>query len=218
MFLLQFEEKAIVGASPEMLVRCENDRLEYRPIAGTRPRGKTIAEDEALAEEMRLDKKEVAEHLMLVDLGRNDLGRVAEYGSVTVETLMSVEKYSHVQHLVSSLSAKLRAGFDRFDALAACFPAGTVSGAPKVRAIEIIRKLEPTPRGVYAGAVGYFDYAGNMDTCIAIRTLVLENGVAQIQAGAGIVADSVPALEFEETVNKAKVLLKAIEIAETGPV
>ncbi len=218
MFLLQFENKAIVGASPEMLVRCENDRLEYRPIAGTRPRGKTTAEDEALAEEMRLDKKEVAEHLMLVDLGRNDLGRVAEYGSVQVDTLMSVEKYSHVQHLVSSLSAKLRAGFDRFDALAVCFPAGTVSGAPKVRAIEIIRKLEPTPRGVYAGAVGYFDYAGNMDTCIAIRTLVLENGVAQIQAGAGIVADSVPALEFEETVNKAKVLLKAIEIAETGSV
>ncbi|MBK8304288.1 MAG: anthranilate synthase component I family protein [Chloracidobacterium sp.] len=218
MFLLQFEDKAIVGASPEMLVRCENDRLEYRPIAGTRPRGKTTAEDEALAEEMRCDKKEVAEHLMLVDLGRNDLGRVAEYGSVKVDTLMSVEKYSHVQHLVSSLSAKLRRGLDRFDALAACFPAGTVTGAPKVRAIEIIRNLEPTPRGVYAGAVGYFDYAGNMDTCIAIRTLVLENGVAKIQAGAGIVADSVPALEFEETVNKARVLLKAIEIAESGSV
>ncbi len=218
MFLLHFENKAIVGASPEMLVRCENDRLGYRPIAGTRPRGKTVAEDDALAEEMRLDKKEVAEHLMLVDLGRNDLGRVAEYGSVKVDTLMNVEKYSHVQHLVSSLSAKLRNGFDRFDALAACFPAGTVSGAPKVRAIEIIRNLEPTLRGVYAGAVGYFDYAGNMDTCIAIRTLVLENGVAQIQAGAGIVADSVPELEFEETVNKAKVLLKAIEIAESGSV
>lgn len=216
MFLLQFEDKAIVGASPEMLVRCENDRLEYRPIAGTRPRGKTTDEDDALAKEMRLDKKEVAEHLMLVDLGRNDLGRVAEYGSVKVDTLMNVEKYSHVQHLVSSLSAKLRKGFDRFDALAACFPAGTVSGAPKVRAIEIIRDLEPTPRGVYAGAVGYFDYAGNMDTCIAIRTLVLENGVAKIQAGAGIVADSVPALEFEETVNKARVLLKAIEIAESS--
>ncbi len=218
MFLLQFENKAIVGASPEMLVRSENDRLEYRPIAGTRPRGKTSEEDDALAEEMRLDKKEVAEHLMLVDLGRNDLGRVAEYGSVTVDSLMSVEKYSHVQHLVSSLSAKLRKGFDRFDALAACFPAGTVSGAPKVRAIEIIRNLEPTRRGVYAGAVGYFDYAGNMDTCIAIRTLVLENGVAKIQAGAGIVADSVQELEFEETVNKARVLLKAIEIAESGSV
>ena len=218
MFLLQFDDRAIVGASPEMLVRCENRRLEYRPIAGTRRRGKSTAEDEALAEEMRHDKKEVAEHQMLVDLGRNDLGRVAEYGSVTVETLMTVEKYSHVQHLVSSLSAKLRDGLDRFDALAACFPAGTVSGAPKVRAIEIIRDLESTPRGVYAGAVGYFDYAGNMDMCIAIRTLVLENGVAKIQAGAGIVADSVPELEFEETVNKARVLLKAVEIAESGVV
>ncbi|CAN5330695.1 anthranilate synthase component I [soil metagenome] len=218
MFLLQFADKAVVGASPEMLARCEGGRLEYRPIAGTRARGKTVAEDAALAEEMRLDKKEVAEHLMLVDLGRNDLGRVAEYGSVSVDTLMSVEKYSHVQHLVSSLSAKLRDGLDRFDALAACFPAGTVSGAPKVRAIEIIRELEPDERGVYAGAVGYFDYSGNMDTCIAIRTLVLENGIAHIQAGAGIVADSVPASEFDETVNKAKVLLKAIEIAESGAV
>ncbi|MEO7660448.1 MAG: anthranilate synthase component I family protein, partial [Pyrinomonadaceae bacterium] len=218
MFLINMGERSIVGASPEMLVRCENDRLEYRPIAGTRHRGKDAAEDAALAEEMRLDTKEVAEHLMLVDLGRNDLGRVAEYGSVTVETLMSVEKYSHVQHLVSSLSAQLRKGLDRFDALAACFPAGTVSGAPKVRAIEIIRDLEPTERGVYAGSVGYFDYSGNMDMCIAIRTLVLENGVAKIQAGAGIVADSVPALEFEETVNKAKVLLRAVEIAESGAV
>ena len=218
MFLLEFDGKSIVGASPEMLVRCENERLEYRPIAGTRPRGENTAKDETLAEEMRRDQKEVAEHLMLVDLGRNDLGRVAEYGSVAVDMLMKVEKYSHVQHLVSSLSAKLRKGFDRFDALAACFPAGTVSGAPKVRAIEVIRDLEPTERGVYAGAVGYFDYSGNMDTCIAIRTLVLENGVARIQAGAGIVADSVPELEFEETVNKAKVLLKAIEIAESGAV
>lgn len=218
MFLLKFGEKAIVGASPEMLVRCENGRLEYRPIAGTRQRGQNAAEDHTLAEEMRLDKKEVAEHLMLVDLGRNDLGRVAEYGSVTVDTLMGVEKYSHVQHLVSSLSAKLRPGLDRFDALAACFPAGTVSGAPKVRAIQIIRELEPNERGVYSGAVGYFDYSGNMDSCIAIRTLVLENGVAKVQAGAGIVADSVPELEFDETVNKAKVLLRAIEIAETGRV
>ncbi len=218
MFLLDFGEKQVIGASPEMLVRCESDRLEYRPIAGTRHRGKTAAEDDALAEEMRLDNKEVAEHLMLVDLGRNDLGRVAEYGSVTVDTLMSVEKYSHVQHLVSSLSAKLRKGLDRFDALASCFPAGTVSGAPKVRSIEIIREIEPTPRGIYAGAVGYFDYTGNMDTCIAIRTLVLENGFAKIQAGAGIVADSVPELEFEETVNKAKGLLRAVEIAEGGTI
>ena len=214
MFLLRFGAKTIVGASPEMLVKCTDRRLEYRPIAGTRHRGKTTAEDDALADEMRVDTKEVAEHLMLVDLGRNDLGRVAKFGSVKVDALMTVEKYSHVQHLVSSLSAELADGKDRFDALAACFPAGTVSGAPKVRAIEIIRGLEPTPRGVYAGAVGYFDYSGNMDTCIAIRTLVIENGVATIQAGAGIVADSVPPAEFDETVNKAKGLMKAIDIAE----
>ncbi len=215
MFLLQFEDRSVIGASPEMLVRCRGRSLEYRPIAGTRPRGTTPEEDNELATEMKADKKEVAEHLMLVDLGRNDLGRVAEYGSVGVENLMSVEKYSHVQHLVSDLRATLRDGLDRFDALAACFPAGTVSGAPKVRAIEIIQELEPTKRGIYAGAVGYFDYSGNMDTCIAIRTLVLENGVARVQAGAGIVADSVPEREFEETVNKAKALLRAVEIAES---
>lgn len=216
MFLLEFDDKAIVGASPELLVRCEGEKLEYRPIAGTRPRGRTNSEDDALAVEMSNDTKEVAEHMMLVDLGRNDLGRVAEFGSVKVAALMAVEKYSHVQHLVSSLTAKLASGKDRFDALAACFPAGTVSGAPKVRAIEIIRASEPTPRGVYAGAVGYFDYTGNMDTCIAIRTLVLEDGVAKIQAGAGIVADSIPEKEFDETVNKAKVLMHAIDIAESG--
>jgi anthranilate synthase component 1 len=216
MFLLQLNDRSVIGASPEMLVKCSDRELEYRPIAGTRRRGKTSDEDAQLADEMRADKKEVAEHLMLVDLGRNDLGRVAEYGSVKVDGLMSVEKYSHVQHLVSYLSATLRPEFDRFDALAACFPAGTVSGAPKVRAIEIIQKMEPTPRGIYAGAVGYFDYSGNMDTCITIRTLVLEDGVARVQAGAGIVADSVPELEFEETVNKARALLKAIEIAEGG--
>ena len=216
MFLLEFDDKAIVGASPEMLVRATSEKLEYRPIAGTRPRGRTNGEDDALAVEMSNDEKEVAEHMMLVDLGRNDLGRVADFGSVKVEGLMAVEKYSHVQHLVSSLAAKLTSGKDRFDALAACFPAGTVSGAPKVRAIQIIRELEPTRRGVYAGTVGYFDYTGNMDTCIAIRTLVLENGVAKIQAGAGIVADSIPEKEFEETVNKAKVLMSAIDIAESG--
>lgn len=216
MFLLNFQEKAVIGASPEMLVRCRGRNLEYRPIAGTRPRGKTSEEDSQLSDEMRADKKEVAEHMMLVDLGRNDLGRVSEFGSIEVTSLMNVEKYSHVQHLVSSITSRLRDGLDRFDALAACFPAGTVSGAPKVRAIEIISEMEPTPRGVYSGAVGYFDYAGNMDTCIAIRTLVLENGVATVQAGAGIVADSVPELEFDETVNKAKALLKTIEIAEGG--
>lgn len=214
MFLLQFDEKAIVGASPEMLVRCRDRKLEYRPIAGTRKRGKTSEEDLKLAEEMRRDKKEVAEHLMLVDLGRNDLGRVSKFGSVRVENMLNVEKFSHVQHLVSYLFSELRDECDGFDALAACFPAGTVSGAPKVRAIEIIQKLEPTPRGVYSGAVGYIDYSGNLDTCIAIRTLVLENGEAKIQAGAGIVADSVPELEFEETINKASALLRTIEIAE----
>lgn len=214
MFLLKLGEQEIVGASPEMLVKSIGGRLEYRPIAGTRKRGASVEEDDFLAEEMREDKKEVAEHLMLVDLGRNDLGRVAKFGSVTVENLMSVEKYSHVQHLVSYLKADLRDEFDSFDALAACFPAGTVSGAPKVRAVEIIQKLEPTFRGIYAGAVGYIDYSGNLDVCIAIRTLVLENGTAKIQAGAGIVADSVPELEFEETVNKAKALLRCVEIAE----
>lgn len=215
MFLLKIGEKAVIGASPELLVRCEGTRLAYRPIAGTRRRGGTHEEDRALAEEMQADKKEVAEHLMLVDLGRNDLGRVSEYGSVKVDALMIVEKYSHVQHLVSALSSKLAVDKDRFDALASCFPAGTVSGAPKVRAIEIIRSLEPETRRTYAGAAGYFDYAGNMDTCIAIRTLCLERGVARIQAGGGIVADSVPALEFDESVNKAKVLLKAISQAES---
>jgi anthranilate synthase component I len=216
MFLLRFAERSIIGASPEMLVRCTGRDLEYRPIAGTRPRGKSRDEDTRLADEMRADKKEVAEHMMLVDLGRNDLGRVAEFGSVTVDELMKVEKYSHVQHLVSALSATLRPEYDRFDALAACFPAGTVSGAPKVRAVEIIRELEPDDRGIYAGAAGYFDYSGNMDTCIAIRTLVLENGVATIQAGAGVVADSIPKLEYQETINKAQALVRAIELAESG--
>lgn len=214
MFLLQIGDRSVIGASPEMLVRCRNNELQYRPIAGTRPRGKTPAEDARLGEEMRADEKEIAEHRMLVDLGRNDLGKVSRFGSVKVDGLMNVEKYSHVQHLVSYLSSELGDGSDRFDALAACFPAGTVSGAPKVRAIEIIRSLEPTPRGIYAGAVGYLDYSGNMDTCIAIRTLVLEKGIAKIQAGAGIVADSIPEAEYQETVNKAEALLKAIEIAE----
>ena len=214
MFLLKIGAQEIVGASPEMLVKSIDRKLEYRPIAGTRKRGATVEEDNFLAEEMRRDAKEVAEHLMLVDLGRNDLGRVAKFGSVKVENLMSVEKYSHVQHLVSYLHADLRDEFDAFDALAACFPAGTVSGAPKVRAMQIIQNLEPTERGIYSGAVGYLDYSGNLDVCIAIRTLVLENGAAKIQAGAGIVADSIPELEFEETVNKAKALLKTIEIAE----
>jgi len=213
-YLLKLGDDAIIGASPEMLVRCRGRQLDYRPIAGTRRRGETEAEDNMLAEEMRADQKEVAEHMMLVDLGRNDLGRVAQFGSVKVEDLMSVERYSKVQHLVSSLSARLRAGSDRFDALAACFPAGTVTGAPKVRAMEIIRKLEPDDRGVYAGAVLYMDYADNLDSCIAIRTIVLRKGEASVQAGAGIVADSVPEREYDETVHKAQALLRAIEMAE----
>jgi anthranilate synthase component 1 len=216
MFLVQFGEKSIIGTSPEMLVRCVDGNLQYRPIAGTRTRGATCSEDEALAYEMRFDEKENAEHMMLVDLGRNDLGRVCEYGSVSVRSLKMVEKYSHVQHMVSSLSGKLRPELDAFDALSACFPAGTVSGAPKVRAIEILRELEPTRRGVYAGAVGYFDYSGNSDTCIAIRTIELSDGIAKVQAGAGIVADSRPDLEYQETINKAATLLRAIDIAEEG--
>jgi anthranilate synthase component 1 len=212
--LLKLGEEAIIGASPEMLVRCRGRQLNYRPIAGTRKRGATEAEDNMLAEEMRTDEKEVAEHMMLVDLGRNDLGRVAQFGSVKVEDLMSVERYSKVQHLVSSLSARLKDGADCFDALAACFPAGTVTGAPKVRAMEIIRELEPDDRGVYAGAVLYMDYADNLDSCIAIRTIVLREGEASVQAGAGVVADSVPEREYDETVHKAQALLRAIEMAE----
>ena len=214
MFYLKVGDFAVAGASPEMLVRATGRRLEYRPIAGTRPRGATETEDMLLGEEMRADDKEVAEHVMLVDLGRNDLGRVADYGSVEVTELMIVERYSHVMHLVSGIKARLKAGFDRFDALAACFPAGTVSGAPKVRAMEIIDELEPTRRGIYAGAVMYMDFSGNLDSCIAIRTVVTKNGRAYIQVGAGIVADSVPEAEYIETVNKARAMLQAIEVAE----
>jgi anthranilate synthase component 1 len=214
MYLLQLGDESIVGASPEMLVRCRGTRLDYRPIAGTRRRGVTEAEDRSLASEMRSDEKELAEHMMLVDLGRNDLGRVAEYGSVRVDELLRVECYSHVQHLVSSLSARLRHGFDRFDALASCFPAGTVTGAPKVRAMEIISQLEPEHRGVYAGAVVYADYENNLDSCIAIRTIELKDGCASVQAGAGIVADSIPQLEYQETINKAKALFRALQMAE----
>ncbi len=215
MFFLQLGKEAIFGASPEMLVRCRGRELEYHPIAGTRPRGADDIEDKKFGEELCADEKEVAEHVMLVDLGRNDLGRVAEYGSVTVAELMTVERYSHVQHLVSSLRARLRNGLDRFDALASCFPAGTVTGAPKVRAMEIIQELEPEPRGVYSGGILYADYAENLDSCIAIRTLVMDaDGNAYVQAGAGIVADSVPEREYEETVSKARALFRAIEMAE----
>ena len=216
MYHLRLGDETIIGASPEMLVRCHDQRLDYRPIAGTRKRGATEAEDWMLGEEMSNDEKEVAEHTMLVDLGRNDLGRVSDYGSVMVEELMAVERYSHVQHLVTSLRARLRDNLDRFDALAACFPAGTVTGAPKIRAMEIIRELEPAHRGVYAGAVLYVDYANNLDSCIAIRTIELRDGVATVEAGAGIVADSVPEREYEECVSKARALFRAIELAEKG--
>jgi anthranilate synthase component 1 len=216
MYFLRLGDETIIGASPEMLVRCHDQRLDYRPIAGTRKRGANDAEDARLADEMRADEKEVAEHTMLVDLGRNDLGRVSDYGSVKVEELMTVERYSHVQHLVTSLRSRLRDGLDRFDALAACFPAGTVTGAPKIRAMEIIRELEPDRRGVYAGAILYVDYADNLDSCIAIRTIDLRDGVATVEAGAGIVADSLPEREYEECVNKATALFRAIELAERG--
>jgi anthranilate synthase component 1 len=216
MYFLRMGDETIIGASPEMLVRCTVRALEYRPIAGTRRRGETESDDARLGEEMRHDEKEVAEHVMLVDLGRNDLGRVSEYGSVRVEQLMFIERYSHVQHLVSSLHSTLREDLDRFDAFAACFPAGTVTGAPKIRAMQIIDELEPSPRGVYAGAVLYMDYANNLDSCIAIRTIELRNGIATVEAGAGIVADSIPKEEFQECVNKARAMFRAIELAEKG--
>jgi len=216
MFFLRMGDETVIGASPEMLVRCHGQRLDYRPIAGTRKRGATETEDWMLSEDLKTDEKEVAEHMMLVDLGRNDLGRVSDYGSVKVEQLMAVERYSHVQHLETSLRSRLRDGLDRFDALASCFPAGTVTGAPKIRAMEIIRELEPDRRGVYAGCVFYMDYADNLDSCIAIRTVVMRRGEVQVQAGAGIVADSVPEHEYAETVNKARAMLRAIEMAQKG--
>jgi anthranilate synthase component I len=211
MFFLQLDDMHVVGASPEMLVRITERRLEYRPIAGTRRRGEEAADDERLIEELRTDEKERAEHVMLVDLGRNDLGRVSDYGSVKVKDLMYVERYSHVMHLVSALEGQLRPELDALDAVAACFPAGTLSGAPKVRAMEIIEELEPVRRGVYGGAILYADYAGNLDSCIAIRTMVVHRDRAYVQAGAGIVADSDPESEFQECLNKASALLRAAE-------
>ena len=214
MVLLELPEVALVGASPEMLVRKTADRLETRPIAGTRRRGKDAAEDVALAEDLLADPKERAEHVMLVDLGRNDLGRVAAAGTVEVEELMKIERYSHVMHIVSGVEAEIAVGRDGLDALLACFPAGTVSGAPKVRAMEIIDELEPEPRGPYAGAVGYLSYTGDVDTCITIRTLVVRGGETSVTAGAGIVADSDPALEQLETENKAAAMLAAVALAD----
>jgi anthranilate synthase component 1 len=215
MFFLKLgNEETLLGASPEMLIRCTGRRLEYRPIAGTYGRGASEEEDAALAAQLQADEKERAEHIMLVDLGRNDLGRVSEYGSVRVADLMIVERFSHVMHLVSVLQSRLREGLDCFDALGAVFPAGTVSGAPKVRAMEIIDELEPTRRGAYAGAVMYFDYSGNLDSCIALRTMYVHGRRAFVQAGGGIVADSNAASEYQETINKSRALIRAVEMAE----
>ena len=216
MFFLELSDFQIVGASPEMLMRCVDGHLDYHPIAGTRPRGDTPEEDAKLDEELRASEKERAEHIMLVDLGRNDVGRVSKPGTVNVTQLMDVERYSHVMHLVSHVTGELKSELTCYDALRACFPAGTLSGAPKIRAMEIIAELEPEKRGVYAGAVGYFDLMGNMDTAIALRTMVVKDGVAYVQAGGGIVADSVADEEYQETVHKASALFRAIEEAESG--
>jgi anthranilate synthase component I len=213
LFYLQLNDIYVVGSSPEMLVKVQGRDVFYRPIAGTRWRGETEAEDQRLEKEMLASEKERAEHIMLVDLGRNDLGRVCEYGTVRAEKLMTVERYSHVMHLVSSLRGQLREDVDCFDALMACFPAGTVSGAPKVRAMEIIEELEPARRGTYGGAVLYADFSGNLDSCIAIRSMLSIGGKGFVQAGAGIVADSVPALEHQESINKAQAVIRAIERA-----
>jgi anthranilate synthase component I len=215
MYYIRMGGLAIVGSSPEMLVRVEGRHVETHPIAGTRPRGRNDEEDLRLAEELKRNEKERAEHVMLVDLGRNDVGRVCEYGSVRVPQYMALERYSHVMHLVSTVEGRLAEERDHLDALVACFPAGTVSGAPKIRAMQILSELEPTRRELYAGAVGYIDFAANLDFCIAIRTITIRDGVARVQAGAGIVADSNAAAEYEETRDKARALLQAIEMAET---
>jgi len=216
MFFLRLDETLVVGASPEVMVRKEGEQVELRPIAGTRPRGRTRDEDERLEHELLADPKECAEHVMLVDLGRNDLGRVCRTGTVRVTELMVVERYSHVMHIVSNVQGELAGGRDAFDVLRATFPAGTLSGAPKVRAMEIIEELEPVRREIYGGAVGYFSFSGNMDMAIAIRTLVVKDGKIHLQAGAGLVADSDPATEYQETVNKARAVVKAIELVEEG--
>lgn len=214
MFYLRTPACTLVGSSPEIMVRVVDGKVTVRPLAGTRRRGRDEVEDAALAAELLADPKELAEHVMLVDLGRNDVGRVAKFGSVEVSDVMVIERYSHVMHITSNVTGELRDDCDCFDALSACLPAGTVSGAPKVRAMQIIDEVEPRRRGPYAGAVGYIDFAGNMDTCIALRTVVIQNGKAYVQAGAGIVADSAPALEWQETLNKARGMLKAIEATE----
>ena len=214
MFFLDFKDFHIIGASPEILVRVEDGMVMTRPLAGTRPRGKTPDEDNKLEQELKTDEKERAEHIMLVDLGRNDIGHVSQPGTVEVSELMQVERYSHVMHLVTHVQGRLRHDLSAIDALSACFPAGTVSGAPKIRAMQIIAEIEPEKRGPYAGAVGYFSFSGNMDMAIAIRTMVVSKGIAYTQAGCGIVYDSVPEREYEETMSKARALLKAVRQAE----
>jgi anthranilate synthase component 1 len=216
MYFIRMGGVSIVGSSPEMLVRVEGSRVETHPIAGTRRRGRNEEEDLRLGEELKRNEKERAEHVMLVDLGRNDVGRVCEYGSVRVPQFMGLERFSHVMHLTSIVEGKLAADCDRLDALVSCFPAGTVSGAPKVRAMQIIRELEPSGRGIYAGAVGYIDFAGNLDFCIAIRTVIMSGRSAYVQAGAGIVMDSNPTAEYEETRDKARALVRALELAQQG--
>ncbi len=216
MYYLKFDDDIIVGSSPEVLVRLEDDKVAVRPIAGTRKRGDNEEEDLYLENDLLADPKELAEHIMLVDLGRNDIGRVAEVGTVQVDKLMIIERYSHVMHIVSNVLGTLKEGSDAFDVLSACFPAGTVSGAPKIRAMQIIDELETVKRGPYAGAVGYFSFSGNMDICITIRTIFIKNGKIYLQAGAGIVADSVPETEYIETISKAKGMLKAVEMTKKG--
>ncbi len=216
MYFIRMAGVSVVGSSPEMLVRVEGARVETHPIAGTRRRGRTDEEDVRLAEELKRNEKERAEHVMLVDLGRNDVGRVCDYGSVRVPQFMALERFSHVMHLTSVVEGRLSSDCDRLDALVSCFPAGTVSGAPKVRAMQIIHDLEPSGRGLYAGAVGYLDFAGNLDFCIAIRTVIMSGGKAYVQAGAGIVMDSNPTAEYEETRDKAKAALRALELAQAG--
>jgi anthranilate synthase component I len=216
MYYLRMDELTVLGTSPEMLVRVSGSKLEYRPIAGTRKRGRDEAEDLLLEKELLGDEKERAEHVMLVDLGRNDVGKVSEYGTVKVRDLMFVERYSHVMHLVSAVEGKLRSDLSPVDAMAACFPAGTLTGAPKVRAMEIIEEVEPVRRGIYGGAVLYADFAGNLDSCIAIRTMLVKGKKAYVQAGAGVVADSVPESEYQECINKAQALVRAVELARSG--
>lgn len=216
MYYINTGDAILAGSSPEILVRLEGGEIELRPIAGTRRRGKNAVEDRALEAEMKADPKECAEHIMLVDLGRNDVGRVAKPGTVRVTDLMAVERYSHVMHMVSNVTGKLRGGLNAFDVIRASFPAGTLSGAPKVRAMEVIEELEPTRRGTYGGSVGYIGFSGSMDMCITIRTILIKDGMAYVQAGAGIVADSDPEMEYAETVNKAKGMFKAVALAQAG--